>query len=203
MAEIGSELSRRAIAFGLRVIAYDPYLSAAARAQLAGGACQELDDLLANADFISLHTPLTNENASPLDTARIFQKRNPGRHHPIGRAWRFDRPKRRWRVRCKMDISRRRLSTYLRSTIAGRFAASAARFDFDSAPRASTAEAQESVESKSRNRSAPRCLKGNPATLVNMPNLDAKTLSVIGRIFASARNSTVSLASCAATRETS
>src|SRR5881397_487217 len=71
MGRIGSELSRRAIAFGMRVIAYDPYLSAARARSLQVELVEELDDLLANADFISLHTPLTNETRHLLDAARI------------------------------------------------------------------------------------------------------------------------------------
>src|SRR5207244_8282871 len=77
MGRIGSELSRRAIAFGMRVIAYDPYLSAARARSLQVELVEELDDLLANADFISLHTPLTNETRHLLDTARI-SKTKPG-----------------------------------------------------------------------------------------------------------------------------
>src|SRR5260370_22928970 len=71
MGRIGSELSRRAIAFGMRVMAYDPYLSAARARSLQVELVDELDDLLVNADFISLHTPLTNETRHLLDAARI------------------------------------------------------------------------------------------------------------------------------------
>src|SRR6266516_1497824 len=79
MGRIGSELSRRAIAFGMRVVAYDPYLSATRARSLQVELVEELDDLLANADFISLHTPLTNETRHLLDTARI-QKAKRGVH---------------------------------------------------------------------------------------------------------------------------
>src|SRR5213082_322086 len=77
MGRIGSELSRRAIAFGMRVVAYDPYLSAARARSLQVEMVEELDDLLANADFISLHPPLTNETRHLLDPARI-SKTKPG-----------------------------------------------------------------------------------------------------------------------------
>src|SRR3954465_9607722 len=61
MGRIGSELSRRAIAFGMRVVAYDPYLSATRARSLQVELVDELDDLLSAADFISLHTPLTSD----------------------------------------------------------------------------------------------------------------------------------------------
>src|SRR5438046_3658219 len=47
MGRIGSDLSRRAIAFGMRVIAYDPYLSATRARSLQVELVEELDDLLA------------------------------------------------------------------------------------------------------------------------------------------------------------
>src|SRR5712692_884851 len=71
MGRIGSELSRRAIAFGMRVIAYDPYLSATRARSLQVELVDELDDLLTSADFISLHTPLTAETRHILDEARL------------------------------------------------------------------------------------------------------------------------------------
>src|SRR5213083_2077412 len=71
MGRIGSELSRRAIAFGMRVVAYDPYLSATRARSLQDELVDELDDLLASADFISLHTPLTAETRHLFDRARL------------------------------------------------------------------------------------------------------------------------------------
>src|SRR5207253_3495396 len=71
MGRIGSELSRRAIAFGMRVVAYDPYLSATRARSLQVELVDELDDLFASADFISLHTPLTAETRHLLDAARL------------------------------------------------------------------------------------------------------------------------------------
>ena len=53
MGRIGSELSRRAISFGMRVVAYDPFLSATRARSLQVELVDALDDLLAGADFIS------------------------------------------------------------------------------------------------------------------------------------------------------
>src|SRR5687768_7469990 len=71
MGRIGSELSRRAIAFGMRVVAFDPYLSASRARTLQVELVDELDDLLAAADFITLHTPLTPETHHLLDATRL------------------------------------------------------------------------------------------------------------------------------------
>src|SRR5213075_2215691 len=71
MGRIGSELSRRAIAFGMRVIAYDPYLSATRARTMQVELIEELDDVLAGADFITLHTPLTPETHHLLNADRL------------------------------------------------------------------------------------------------------------------------------------
>lgn len=54
---IAREVAVRAKAFGMRVIAFDKYLDEAPGMELLG----KLDEVLAAADYISLHTPLTKE----------------------------------------------------------------------------------------------------------------------------------------------
>jgi D-3-phosphoglycerate dehydrogenase len=55
---IGSNVATRAAAFGMTVIATDPYIPAS-RAVAAGVELVELDDLLRRADAVTLHVPLT------------------------------------------------------------------------------------------------------------------------------------------------
>lgn len=57
---IGRNLATRAKAFGMDVIAYDPYFNAAFAAQ-HGVEQKSLDEVIGGADFISLHVPLTKE----------------------------------------------------------------------------------------------------------------------------------------------
>jgi D-3-phosphoglycerate dehydrogenase len=73
---IGSIVADRAIGLKMRVVAYDPYLSAD-RAKDLGIEKVELDDLLARADFITLHTPLTDATRNILD-AKAFAKTKKG-----------------------------------------------------------------------------------------------------------------------------
>src|SRR6266480_2330951 len=68
MGRIGTELSRRAIAFGMRVLAFDPYLSASRARSLQVELVEEIDELLAAADFISLHAPRSEEHTSELQS---------------------------------------------------------------------------------------------------------------------------------------
>ncbi len=67
---IGSIVADRAIGLKLRVVAFDPFLSDARAIEL-GVEKNELDDLLARADIISLHTPLTDQTKNILDKENI------------------------------------------------------------------------------------------------------------------------------------
>lgn len=59
---IGSETARKAIAaFGMRVMAYDPYVPAAAIAATGAKPVDTLELLLKEADFVSMHPELNDE----------------------------------------------------------------------------------------------------------------------------------------------
>ncbi len=53
---IASEVAKRALAFGMKVIAYDPFLKTHPLAEL-----KSLEEVAAQADVISIHTPLTDQ----------------------------------------------------------------------------------------------------------------------------------------------
>jgi D-3-phosphoglycerate dehydrogenase / 2-oxoglutarate reductase len=73
---IGSIVADRAQGLRMKVIAYDPFLSAE-RAVDLGVERVSLDELLARADFITLHTPLTEATRNLIDAA-AFAKMKPG-----------------------------------------------------------------------------------------------------------------------------
>ena len=60
LGKIGSEVAKRAQAFGMRVIAYDPFLSTE-RAQKLEIHLMDLPALYREADFITVHVPLTDD----------------------------------------------------------------------------------------------------------------------------------------------
>ena len=60
---IGQLVAHRMQAFGMNIVAYDPYLQPAKAAQL-GVELVELDDLLKRSDFITIHLPKTKETAN-------------------------------------------------------------------------------------------------------------------------------------------
>jgi len=71
---IGSIVADRALGLKMKVIAYDPYLSPE-RAVTLGVEKVELDDLLARADFITLHTPLTDATRNLIDAKALSKTR--------------------------------------------------------------------------------------------------------------------------------
>jgi D-3-phosphoglycerate dehydrogenase len=180
MGRIGSELSRRAIAFGMRVIAYDPYLAAARARSLQVELLDELDDLLATADFISLHAQLTPETRHLLNADRLKKARRGVRIINCARGGLIDE------------------AALVAALHDGQVAAAALDvFEQEPLPKdsplraapnlvltphlgASTAEAQESVGIEIAQSVRAALLEGTIRNAVNMPNLDAKTLSIIG-----------------------
>ncbi len=71
---IGSIVADRALGLQMKVIAYDPYLSPE-RALDLGVEKVELDALFARADFISLHTPLTDKTRNIINAASLAKTR--------------------------------------------------------------------------------------------------------------------------------
>ncbi|MEM6455374.1 MAG: phosphoglycerate dehydrogenase [Acidobacteriota bacterium] len=69
---IGQAVAKRAQAFDMEVLAYDPFLDERA-ARRAGAEPVTLDDLLSRADVVTLHTPLTDDTRNLIDAERLAQ----------------------------------------------------------------------------------------------------------------------------------
>ena len=68
---IGQLVAHRALGFGMRVIAYDPYVSAERYRELGVDKAESSDDVYAAADFITLHLPNTPETQGWLDAEAL------------------------------------------------------------------------------------------------------------------------------------
>lgn len=180
MGRIGTEVARRAIAFGMNVLAYDPYLSVTRARSLQVELVESLDDLLPRADFITMHMPLTAETRHMLGAERFAKCRRGVRVINAARGGLID-------------------EAALDAALASGLVAAAALDVYETEPPpadfklrsqpnlimtphlgASTAEAQESVGIEIAQALRACLLDGVVRNAVNLPNLDAATLSVVG-----------------------
>ena len=77
MGRIGTEVAKRALAFGMRVVAYDPYLTEERARAIGAEFAADLDAVYREADFITVHMPVTKETKEMLNAA-AFAKMKPG-----------------------------------------------------------------------------------------------------------------------------
>lgn len=75
LGRIGSEMARRAHAFGMPVVAYDPYVADARFAELGVERVPSLAALLERADVVTLHVPLTAETRGMIGAAELARMR--------------------------------------------------------------------------------------------------------------------------------
>jgi D-3-phosphoglycerate dehydrogenase len=74
---IGQQVARRALGLGMRVVAYDPYVSAERFRELGVDCVETPEDVYAAADFLTLHLPLTAETRGSIG-AEAFAAMRPG-----------------------------------------------------------------------------------------------------------------------------
>ncbi|MDR6865874.1 D-3-phosphoglycerate dehydrogenase [Microbacterium resistens] len=70
LGRIGALVAARLAAFDMRVVAYDPYVTSA-RAQQLGVQLLTLDELVAEADFLTIHMPKTPETTGMIGAAQL------------------------------------------------------------------------------------------------------------------------------------
>ncbi len=71
---VGSEVGKRALGLEMRVLVYDPYVPSE-HLRRSGFEPRELDELLAEADFVSLHVPLTEATRGLIGKERLASMR--------------------------------------------------------------------------------------------------------------------------------
>jgi D-3-phosphoglycerate dehydrogenase len=179
LGRIGGEVAKRAQAFGMRVLAYDPYL-APSRAKALQVEGVSLDELIAQADFITVHMPLTEDTHYMIDETS------------------FEKCKKGLRI---FNCARGGIikeSALLAALKSGKVAAAgldvfedeplAADSEFRKLPNvvltphlgASTAEAQDAVGVEVAEQIADVLNGGVIRNAVNMPSIDAAAVKVLG-----------------------
>lgn len=177
MGRIGTEFASRAQAFGMRVLAYDPYLSASRAKSLGVELVERLDEIIPRADYITMHMPLTPETTHMLNAERLAKAKkgvrivNCARGGLIDEKALFEALKTRHVAAAALDVFEvepppadyplRQLPNVVFTPHLG----------------ASTAEAQESVGIEVAQQIRAALLQGEIRNAVNMPSVDAKTLA--------------------------
>src|SRR5258705_3504027 len=178
MGRIGSEVAKRATAFGMTVLAFDPYLNLA-RAKAMQVELGELDELYARSDFITVHMPLTDETKGMINTSAFAKMKkgvrvlNCARGGIINEQGLFEAIKRG-------EVAGAALDVYEVEPLAKEF-------PLRDLPQvimtphlgASTEEAQENVGIEVAEAITDYLLNGAVRNAVNLPNLDAKTYAIV------------------------
>jgi D-3-phosphoglycerate dehydrogenase len=71
LGRIGRVVAERGVGLAMNVVAYDPYFSSADSSPVPGVRLVELDELLANSDFVTLHVPLMDATRNLISKERI------------------------------------------------------------------------------------------------------------------------------------
>ncbi|MGY8687177.1 MAG: phosphoglycerate dehydrogenase, partial [Verrucomicrobiales bacterium] len=181
MGRIGTEFARRAMAFGMRVVAYDPYLSSSRARLLRVELVDTVEEAVKDADFITLHMPMTPETKHILNAERIANLKKGVRIVNCARGGLLD-------------------EAAVAKAIEDGIVAGVALDVYETEPPtedfilrespsavltphlgASTSEAQENVGIEIARTIADHLKEGTVVNAVNMPNIDEKTVAAIGR----------------------
>ena len=73
---IGQQVARRAAGLGMRVVAYDPFVSPDRFRELGVERVQTAEDVYAASDFLTLHLPLTDETRKSIDAGAFAKMRD-------------------------------------------------------------------------------------------------------------------------------
>jgi D-3-phosphoglycerate dehydrogenase / 2-oxoglutarate reductase len=75
LGRIGLTVAKRAVAFEMNVIGYDPFLSEERAREYGIGLYRDVDEIIDKCDFLSVHTPLTDETRGLINSERLAKMR--------------------------------------------------------------------------------------------------------------------------------
>ena len=180
MGRIGTEFAKRAQAFGMTVVAFDPFLTAARAKSLKVELAESPDEALRGADVVTLHIPMTPETEHILNKERMSLMNTGAMIVNCARGGLVDEAAAK-ELLDSGHLGGIALDVYEVEPPPEDFAL----FDVEKSvftPHlgASTAEAQENVGIDVAHQVRDYLLTGEIRNAVNMPNLDSKTLESVG-----------------------
>jgi D-3-phosphoglycerate dehydrogenase len=183
---IGAIVAERAKGLRMRVLAYDPYLSPERAADL-GVEKTDLNELFARSDFISIHTPLTNETRNIISAEAIAKMKKGARLINCARGGLVDERAVKaaldsgWLAGAAFDVFEEEPATA--SPLFGNE-------NFIATPHlgASTSEAQENVALQVAEQISDYLLTGAIVNALNMPSISADEAKKVGPWITLAQN---------------
>ncbi len=178
---IGGIVSQLAKGLKMKVMAYDPYMNPE-MAEKLGIEIVDLDKLLANADYVSVHTPLTDETRGMLNKD-MFDKMKPtamvlncARGGIVNEADLYDALTSGKLAGAALDVFEKEPTTIENPLFQLK--------NFICTPHlgASTREAQENVAVAVARQIADYLIKGEVRNAVNVPSVSAETMKVLGPV---------------------
>ena len=180
MGRIGTEFAKRAQAFGITVVAYDPFLTAARAQSLKVEHAETPEAALTGADLVTLHVPLTPETQHIINADRIALLNKGALVVNCARGGLVDEAA----AKAALDsghLGGIALDVYEVEPPPADFPLfSSNKAVFTPHLGASTAEAQENVGIEVAHQVKDFLVTGEIRNAVNMPNLDSKTIEEVG-----------------------
>lgn len=180
MGRIGTEFAKRAQAFGMTVVAYDPFLTAARAQSLKVELAATADEALKGADVVTLHIPMTADTKHIMNAERIALMNKGAMIVNCARGGLVDEAAAKDSIDAG-HLAGIALDVYEVEPPPADFPLfSAKKTVFTPHLGASTAEAQENVGIEVAIQIRDFLATGEIRNAVNMPNLDSKTLESVG-----------------------
>ena len=176
---IGREVAKRALGFGMKVIAFDPFLSIDAVKQPEIQLVQDLKKVLREADFITIHTPLHDDTYHFIGKEEFALMKKGVRVINCARGGLIDEKALREAIKSKkvrgaaVDVFEVEPPTSHNQLLALTEVIATPHLG------ASTEEAQESVSVAVAHQVADALLNRGIKNAVNLPNLDGETFNVL------------------------
>lgn len=180
MGRIGTEFAKRAQAFGMKVVAYDPFLTEARAQALKVELAPNAADALKGADVVTLHIPLTPDTQHILNRERMALMNQGALVINCARGGLVDEAAAK-ELLDSGHLAGIALDVYEVEPPPADFPLFGAKKTvFTPHLGASTAEAQENVGIEVAHQVKDFLVNGEIRNAVNMPNLDAKTIAEVG-----------------------
>ena len=180
MGRIGTEFAKRAQAFGITVVAYDPFLTAARAQSIKVELAETPEAALTGADLVTLHVPLTPDTQHLINSDRIALLNKGALVVNCARGGLVDEAA----AKAALDtghLGGLALDVFEVEPPPADFPLfGAKKVVFTPHLGASTAEAQENVGIEVAHQVKDFLVTGEIRNAVNMPNLDSRTLESVG-----------------------